>query len=112
MVPVKSLMLTGDENIVDAQMIVQYRVSDPIRYLFHRRDPECYDFVRSLEAYEKSLRIRAQSSCHPTPPAQVSDRRKGGTMMRQRFGSGDKGRLPPVRVPTMGHKGKTMEHYR
>jgi len=27
-------MLTGDENIVDAQMIVQYRVRDPSKYLF------------------------------------------------------------------------------
>ncbi len=32
-------MLTGDENIVETQMIVQYRVADPIRYLFRLRDP-------------------------------------------------------------------------
>jgi membrane protease subunit HflK len=37
-VPVESLMLTGDENIVDAQLIVQYRISDPIKFLFHLRD--------------------------------------------------------------------------
>jgi membrane protease subunit HflK len=36
----ESLMLTGDENIVDAQMIVQYRVSEPSRYLFRLKDPE------------------------------------------------------------------------
>jgi len=35
-----SLMLTGDEYIVEAQMIVQYRVTDPIKYLFRLRDPE------------------------------------------------------------------------
>jgi membrane protease subunit HflK len=38
-VPAESLMLTGDENIVDAQMIVQYRVRDPSKYLFRLKDP-------------------------------------------------------------------------
>lgn len=36
----ESLMLTGDENIVDARMIVQYRVADPSLFLFELRDPE------------------------------------------------------------------------
>jgi membrane protease subunit HflK len=36
----EALMLTGDENIVEAQMIVQYRVADPSKYLFRLRDPE------------------------------------------------------------------------
>jgi membrane protease subunit HflK len=35
--PDEALMLTGDENIVEAQMIVQYRVSDPSKYLFRLR---------------------------------------------------------------------------
>ncbi|MBN2707117.1 MAG: FtsH protease activity modulator HflK [Deltaproteobacteria bacterium] len=35
MVPKESMMLTGDENIVNAQFIVQYRISDPIAYLFN-----------------------------------------------------------------------------
>lgn len=39
-VPAEALMLTGDENIVDAQMTVQYRVLDPSKYLFRLRDPE------------------------------------------------------------------------
>jgi len=37
-IPRESLMLTGDENIVDAQIIVQYRIRDPIQYLFRIRD--------------------------------------------------------------------------
>jgi membrane protease subunit HflK len=36
----EALMLTGDENIVDAQAIVQYRVKDPGQYLFRVRDPD------------------------------------------------------------------------
>jgi membrane protease subunit HflK len=39
-VPSEALMLTGDENIVEAQMIIQYRVSDAAKYLFELRDPE------------------------------------------------------------------------
>lgn len=38
-VPIESLMLTGDENIVDAQMIVQYRIKDPVDFLFRLRNP-------------------------------------------------------------------------
>ena len=33
-------MITGDANIVEVQMIVQYRVVDPTRYLFRLRDPD------------------------------------------------------------------------
>jgi regulator of protease activity HflC (stomatin/prohibitin superfamily) len=33
-------MLTGDENIVDAQVVVQYRVRDAADYLFNVRNPE------------------------------------------------------------------------
>jgi modulator of FtsH protease HflK len=36
----EALMLTNDENIIDAQMVVQYRVADPSKYLFRLRDPE------------------------------------------------------------------------
>ncbi|MFV0347353.1 MAG: FtsH protease activity modulator HflK [Halodesulfovibrio sp.] len=31
----ESLMLTGDENIVDVQFIVQYQIKDPVAYLFN-----------------------------------------------------------------------------
>ena len=36
----ESLMLTKDENIVDVQVIVQYRIKDPAEYLFKVQDPE------------------------------------------------------------------------
>jgi len=35
LVPEESLMLTGDENIVDVQFIVQYLIKDPVAYLFN-----------------------------------------------------------------------------
>jgi membrane protease subunit HflK len=36
----EALMLTGDENIVEAQIVVQYRVADPSKFLFRLRQPE------------------------------------------------------------------------
>jgi len=39
-VPAEALMLTGDENIVEVQLFVQYIVQDPVKYLFRARDPE------------------------------------------------------------------------
>lgn len=36
----EALMLTGDENLVDADMVVQYKVVDPSKFLFAIRDPE------------------------------------------------------------------------
>ncbi len=39
-VPGESLMLTGDENIVDVQLVVQYRIKEPENYLFEVRNPE------------------------------------------------------------------------
>jgi membrane protease subunit HflK len=38
--PRESLMLTGDENIVDAQLFVQYVVKDASQFLFRVRQPE------------------------------------------------------------------------
>ncbi|MBI3295091.1 MAG: FtsH protease activity modulator HflK [Deltaproteobacteria bacterium] len=34
----ESLMLTGDLNVADVEWIVQYRISDPWKFLFHARD--------------------------------------------------------------------------
>jgi len=48
----ESLMLTGDENIVDSQIIVQYKIKDAVNYLFNVRGQE--DMVR--DATEAALR--------------------------------------------------------
>ncbi len=48
----ESLMLTGDENIVDAEMIVQYKIKEPVDYLFKIVAPE----LTVREAAEASLR--------------------------------------------------------
>ncbi len=38
--PPEALMLTGDENIVEVRMVVQYRINDPGKYLFRIAHPE------------------------------------------------------------------------
>lgn len=38
-VPDESLMLTGDENIVDVDIITQFRIADPVKYLFNVKAP-------------------------------------------------------------------------
>ncbi len=40
LVPDEALMLTGDENIVDVQFIVQYQIKDPTDYLFNVSQPD------------------------------------------------------------------------
>ena len=48
----ESLMLTGYENIVDAEMIVQYKIKDPVAYTFNFIEPE----LTVRQASEASLR--------------------------------------------------------
>ena len=38
-VPAESLMLTGDQNIIDINLVVQYRILDSVKYLFNVRRP-------------------------------------------------------------------------
>ena len=37
--PDESLMLTGDLNIIQVEWVVQYRISDPVKYLYGMREP-------------------------------------------------------------------------
>ncbi|MCX6021018.1 MAG: protease modulator HflK, partial [Chloroflexi bacterium] len=54
----ESLMITGDENIVDVQMILQYRVTEPDKFLFRVWDPEGPPDQRTLrDASEAALRL-------------------------------------------------------
>lgn len=51
-IPAEASMLTGDENIVNVQFSVQYRISDPVAYLFDIYEPDA--LVRS--AAEAAMR--------------------------------------------------------
>jgi modulator of FtsH protease HflK len=61
-VPEESLMLTGDENIVDINFVVFWRIKDAAKYLFNIQKPE----VTVKEVAESAMRdIVGQSNIQP-----------------------------------------------
>lgn len=52
--PDESLMLSGDLNLVDVEWVVQYRIADPMKFLYGMRDP-----TRSLRDISESVMRRA-----------------------------------------------------
>lgn len=49
----ESLMLTGDLNIINVEWVVQYRINDPIRFLYRMREP-----TRTLRDISESVMRR------------------------------------------------------
>jgi membrane protease subunit HflK len=54
-VPQESHILTGDQNIVDIQFVVQWRISDAGAYLFNMRDPEATVKVAAESALRETV---------------------------------------------------------
>jgi membrane protease subunit HflK len=51
--PDESLMLTGDLNIIQVEWVVQYRIADPVKYLYNMREP-----LRTLRDLSESVMRR------------------------------------------------------
>jgi modulator of FtsH protease HflK len=51
--PDESLMLSGDLNIIDVEWVVQYRIGDPIKFLYNMREP-----TRTLRDISESVMRR------------------------------------------------------
>jgi len=51
--PDESLMLSGDLNIIDVEWVVQYRIADPIQFLYNMREP-----TRTLRDLSESVMRR------------------------------------------------------
>jgi len=51
--PDESLMLTGDLNIIQVEWVVQYRIADPVKYLYGMREP-----LRTLRDLSESVMRR------------------------------------------------------
>lgn len=49
----ESLMLTGDLNMIDVEWVVQYRIQDPIKFLYRMREP-----TRTLRDISESVMRR------------------------------------------------------
>jgi modulator of FtsH protease HflK len=52
--PDESLMLSGDLNMIDVEWVVQYRIADPMKYLYSMREP-----TRTLRDISESVMRRA-----------------------------------------------------
>jgi len=58
----ESLMLTGDENIVDVNFVVYWRIQDPLKYLFSIQNPE----ITVKDVAESAMReVVGQSNVQP-----------------------------------------------
>ncbi|MBF0610869.1 MAG: FtsH protease activity modulator HflK [Magnetococcales bacterium] len=55
-VPVESLMLTGDENIIDIDMSVQFQIKDAVNFLFEVRNPSNDPDKMVRDAAETAIR--------------------------------------------------------
>jgi len=51
--PTESLMLTGDLNIIQVEWVVQYRIDEPVKYLYNMREP-----LRTLRDIAESVMRR------------------------------------------------------
>ena len=51
--PDESLMLSGDLNIIDVEWVVQYRIADPIKFIYSMREP-----TRTLRDISESVMRR------------------------------------------------------
>jgi membrane protease subunit HflK len=61
-VPEESLILTGDENIVDIHFVVFWRINDALKYLFNIQNPE----ITVKDVAESAMReIVGQSNIQP-----------------------------------------------
>ncbi|MCA1791627.1 MAG: protease modulator HflK [Thioalkalivibrio sp.] len=49
----ESLMLTGDLNMIEVEWVVQYRIADPIKFLYEMREP-----TRTLQDISESVMRR------------------------------------------------------
>ena len=61
-VPAESLMLSGDENIVDINFVVFWRIKDALKYLFNIQNPE----ITVKDVAESAMRdVVGQSNIQP-----------------------------------------------
>ena len=86
-VPEESLMITGDINIVDAQLLVQYDIKSARDFLFRVVDPDGVTIKDATETAPATDRGRGEVHRHP-------DRRKGDLPAEDpRYPAGDPGHV-------------------
>jgi modulator of FtsH protease HflK len=71
--PDESLMLSGDLNIIDVEWVVQYRISDPMKFLYHQRNPEGTLRDISESVMRRAVGNRLGSDVLTTARVEISD---------------------------------------
>ena len=71
--PSESMMLTGDENILDVQLVVQYRIKDPSYYLFEIRSPQSTIHSAAEAALRQIIGARKIDEALTTGKAVIQD---------------------------------------
>ena len=73
---VESLMLTGDLNVADVEWILQYRISDSWKYLFHARDVQRNIRDISLSIMRRVVGDRLVGDVLTTGRVEIADQAK------------------------------------
>lgn len=72
----ESLMLTGDLNVADVEWILQYRIADPWKYLFHARDVRINLRDLSLSIMRRVVGDRLVGDVLTTGRVEIADQAK------------------------------------
>lgn len=72
----ESLMLTGDLNVADVEWILQYRISDPWKFLFHARNVRLNIRDVSMSVMRRVVGDRLVSDVLTTGRVEIADQAK------------------------------------
>lgn len=107
----ESMMLTGDENIIDIDFVVRWRIRDPAEFLFNTRNP-----VDTLKSAAESV-MREVIGRTPIQPAlteargQIEDQVRAGTQaIMDQYGAGIA--ITQVQLQKVDPPGAVIEAFR
>lgn len=107
----ESLMLTGDENIVDLSFSVTWRVSDPVAYIFNIKDPESAVKAVAESAMREVVGRTALQPLISTGRGQVQQ--QAVALMQQMLDSYNAGiRVDEVQIRNAGPPAQVVEAFR
>ena len=93
--PDESIMLTGDLNIVDVEWIIQYRISDPVKWLFRVNDQR--KTIRDISQSVINLLVGDRAILDVIGSERANIEQQGQDMMNKLFDKYDLG----IRVTTV-----------
>ncbi|HYG28193.1 MAG TPA: FtsH protease activity modulator HflK [Caulobacteraceae bacterium] len=107
----ESLMLTGDENIVDLSFSVTWRVADAPRYVFNIKDPEATVKAVAESAMREIVGRTALQPLISTGRGQVQN--QAAELMQQTLDSYNAGiRIDEVQIRNAGPPAQVVEAFR